>query len=86
MGKSQELKMIYSGLIPQKGKKAMARVVFERGNDKAEGVVPDGKIETSSGFSTEELRQLEDYLVRNSEDILRRAKEVNPLRNWMGKD
>ena len=85
MNQPQELCMTYSGLLPQKDGKKIVRVVFERGKDYAEGTVPSGLIERSSGFTKEELQQLSDYLVQNGDDILAKAKEVNPLRNWMGK-
>lgn len=83
MSQPQELRMTYSGLLSQKDGKKIARVFFERGKDFAEGIVPSGSIEKSSGFTPEELKQLTDYLIHNKEDILAKAKEVNPLRNWL---
>lgn len=85
MNQPQELRMTYSGLITQKNGEKIARVIFERGKDYAEGTVPSGLIEKSAGFSQDELRQLSDYLIHNKDDILAKAKEVNPLRNWMKK-
>ena len=67
--------MTYSGLIPQKDGKKIVRVVFERGKDYAEGIVPSGLIEKSSGFTKEELQQLSGYLIQNGDDILAKAKE-----------
>ena len=83
MNQSQEIRMTYSGLLSQKDGKKIARVFFERGKDYAEGIVPSGNIEKSSGFTPEELKQLADNLIHNREDILAKAKEVNPLRNWL---
>ncbi len=83
MKHSEELRMTYSGLISKKGGKKIVRVSFERGKDFAEGVVPDGTIEKSSGFSPEELTQLSGYLKQNADEILSKAKEVNPLRSWL---
>lgn len=40
MSQSQELRMTYSGLLPQKDGKKIVRVIFERGKDYAEGIVP----------------------------------------------
>ncbi len=85
MKQTQEIKMTYSGLLAQKDGSKIVRVVFERGKDFAEGIVPSGKMEKSSGFTPEEIKQLSDYLLQNGDDILAKAKEVNPLRNWMGK-
>ena len=82
MNQSDELRMTYSALISQEGKK-IARVFFERGKDYAEGIVPSGTIEKSSGFTPEELEQLSGYLIQNADDILSKAKAVNPLRNWL---
>lgn len=83
MSQSQELRMTYSGLLSQKDGKKIVRVFFERGKDYAEGIVPTGEIEKSSGFTSEELSQLSDYLKDHAGDLLTKAKEVNPLRNWM---
>ena len=85
MNQPQEFRMTYSGLITQKNGEKIARVIFERGKDYAEGTVPSGLIEKYAGFTQDELRQLSDYLIQNKDDILAKAKEVNPLRNWMKK-
>lgn len=83
MNHSQELRMTYSGLLLYKGEKTV-RVKFERGkNDFAEGIVPSGIIEKSSGFSEEELEKLSDYLKYNASDIMAKAKDVNPIRDWL---
>lgn len=83
MNSSQEVRMTYSGLLEYKGKKAV-RVVFERGKaDFAEGIVPSGIIESSSGFTEEELERLSDYLKFNADDIFQKAREVNPIRDWL---
>lgn len=83
MNQSEELRMTYSGLLMYKGEKTV-RVKFERGkSDYAEGIVPSGAIEKSSGFSEEELEQLSDYLKINAADIMKKAKEVNPIRDWL---
>lgn len=77
--------MTHSGIISRKGQK-IVHIYFERGKDYAEGVLPSGSIEKSSGFTPEELSQLSQYMLQNAEDIMERAKQVNPLRNLMGKD
>ena len=85
MGQSNEFKMTYSGIIQQKGQK-IVRISFERGKDFAEGTLPSGNIEKSSGFTAEETKQLSQYLLQNAEDIMERAKQVNPLRSWIRKE
>lgn len=51
--------------------------------DYAEGILPEGIIVKSEGFTEEEVRKLESYIRANRQDILKQAKEINPLRNWM---
>lgn len=74
--------MIISCVVA-KGDRKMVRVSFLRGKDYAEGTLPDGMIEKARGFSEEEVVKLENYMRANRQDILRRAKEINPLRNWL---
>ena len=61
----------------------MGRLSFLRGKDYAEGILPDGIVTRSEGFSEEEVRKLEANIRANRKDILKQAKEINPLRNWM---
>ena len=83
MNQSEELRMTYSGLLLYKGEKTV-RVNFERGvHDFAEGIIPSGTIEKSSGFSEEELCHLSNYLVENAADIMEKAKHINPIRDWL---
>ena len=85
MNKDEALRMTYSGLLLKDGEK-MVRVCFERGrSDYAEGIVPRGTIEKSSGFTKEEIEQLTVYLQDNATDIINKAKEVHFLNEWLGK-
>ncbi len=82
-----EMKMTYSAIVRDKDNKRIVRVMFERKNgslsDTAEGLVPDGKIVKSSGFSPDEIKQLESYLWENSQSIMDEAKKIsNPLK-WL---
>lgn len=77
-----EIKMVISCVVA-KGDRKMVRVSFLREKDYAEGILPDGMIEKSQGFTEEEVQKLENYMRANRQDILRRAKEINPLRNWL---
>ncbi len=51
--------------------------------DYAEGILPEGIVVKSEGFTEEEVSKLEAYIRANRKDILKQAKEINPLRNWI---
>ena len=74
--------MLVSCVVEKEGRK-MVRLSYLRGKDYAEGILPDGIVTRSEGFSEEEVRKLEAYIRANRKDILKQAKEINPLRNWM---
>ena len=80
--------MLVSCGVEKEGRK-IVRVSFlrgmeeERSMDYAEGILPDGIIVKSEGFSETEVQKLEAYMRANRKDILKQAKEINPLRNWM---
>ena len=80
---SADINMLISSLIKKDGK-SFARVSFLRDRCWAEGIVPDGVIEKSEGFSEEELSQLAASLVQEKDMIMEQAKGVNPLRNLFG--
>ena len=75
--------MLVSGIINKKGRR-YARVSFIRGKDIAEGIVPDGIVDHAEGFSDDEVFKLERYLRENCGDIMEQARQVNPLKNWLG--
>ena len=82
-----EITMTYSAILRDKAGNRVIRVQFERNTDSgkeiAEGLLPDGVIQRQNGFSDEEIRDLEEYLKNNSDDIFSRAKEIsNPLK-WL---
>lgn len=77
-----EVNMLVSAVVMKDNRK-IVRVSFLRGNDYAEGILPDGVIEKSGGFTEEEVLKLENYMRANRKDILEQAKEVNPLRSWL---
>ncbi|MBD5524909.1 MAG: hypothetical protein HDR04_10940 [Lachnospiraceae bacterium] len=79
----QDVKILVSGVI-RRDERTFARVIFMRGMDWAEGMVPDGTIGESEGFTQEEITQLEDYLAREKDMLISQAKDVNPLRNMLG--
>ncbi|MCI8528219.1 MAG: hypothetical protein HFH82_03550 [Lachnospiraceae bacterium] len=77
-----EVKMLVSGYVV-KDKKRIVRISFLRGEDYAEGILPEGMIDKSQGFADEEIRKLENFLRVNREEILGEARKVNPIRSWM---
>lgn len=79
---SQELKMTISGIVPKDGRRNIY-VVFEDGNRKAEGCVPDCIIEKNEGFQAEEVKMLEWYMKQNLDMIREQAKHINPIKALM---
>lgn len=82
MKNDEEMKMTHSAIFPVKGKPHVS-VVFERGNDAAEGRIPECRITKSEGFSKEETEGLERYLRTNSDEIFRRAKSISNIKHWL---
>lgn len=80
---AQDMQVLVSGAIHKDGR-TFARVSFLRGRDWAEGIIPDGVIEKSEGFTEEEISGLKDYLAREKDMLIGQAKGVNPLRNMLG--
>lgn len=75
--------MLVSGIINKEGRR-YARVSFVRGKDVAEGIVPDGIVDHAEGFSDDEIFKLERYIRENRGEIMEQARQVNPLKNWLG--
>lgn len=85
MHQDDEIRMTYSGIITHKDKKTV-QVIFERGDSaSAEGSIPEGKITKSTGFTQEEVEELNHFLISNTNDIMERARLINPLRGFMKK-
>lgn len=64
------------------GKKKMVRVRFDRDDDYAEGIIPEGSIEKQKGFTKEEVEQLEQYLRKNRKEIIEKAKQITGIKHW----
>lgn len=77
-----EVKMLISGFFTKNNKKMM-RISFMRGRDFAEGILPDGIIDRSEGFSEDELNRLEKFIRNNREEIMAQGREINPIRSWL---
>ncbi len=84
---NDNLTMTYSAIVTDKNQKKIVRIQFERKDsgrtDVAEGVLPDCKIASQKGFTSEEIQQLESFFEANREDIMGKAKVIsNPLK-WL---
>ena len=80
---SEEMTILVSGALHKDGK-TFVRVSFLRGKDWAEGIVPDGVIEKSEGFTEDEIEKLVEYLEAEKDLIIQQAKGVNPIRSLLG--
>lgn len=87
MNQKKELTFTYTSILHNKKGEKMVRVCFERkgetGREYAEGVVPEGKIDASFGFSGEEIEKLEEYLKENSGDIMLKARKITGITHWL---
>lgn len=81
MNRKEEVKLTHSGILAVKGRRHVS-VRFERGRDVAEGTLPECRIKKSSGFSPEEVKGLEDYLVQECDVIFQKAKEISNIKHW----
>lgn len=83
--KNEELNLTYSSLLAKNGRR-IVRVCFERrrGGERefAEGIVPEGKIENSRGFSEQEKEQLEEFLREHAGEIMAKAREITGISHW----
>ena len=79
-----EINLDISGVVEKDGKK-IAHVRFTRGDDFAEGYIPDCVFTNVQGFTEEEVSQLTDYLRANLTEFKKRAAAINPFTALMGK-
>lgn len=80
--KSDEMKCTYSAVVSKDGK-PMISILFERGKDSAEGVIPSCDIVKSNGFSGEEIEALEEYMKANKSDFIEKAKKITNIKYMM---
>ena len=73
-----EKTLTLSGIIEKDGEKK-ACICFTDGERSAEGYIPDCKITSYKGFSTEEIEQLETYLMANLADLKKQAAVLSPF-------
>ncbi len=82
MNQSDEVKLTISSILT-KDNKPMVAVRFERGQDFAEGILPECEIQKSQGFSAEEKEALAAYLKNNRKMLLLKAKEISGITNML---
>lgn len=87
MEKDNELKFTYSSILHNSKGEKLVRVCFERqgktSREFAEGVIPEGKIDSSFGFSKEEIAKLEEYLQEYGPDIMNKARGITGITHWL---
>lgn len=79
----EDMQLLVSGILVKEGRK-IVRVSFLRDGDYAEFIVPDGVLDKQKGFTEEEVTGLYRYVRENKDQILREARGVNAMRNWLG--
>lgn len=84
--KNEEMRMTYSSVM-RKGKEKVVHIRFERVVDGktefAEGLLPEGLIEKSIGFTIEECKALEFYMKENCAQIFEQAQKINDDVFWL---
>ena len=79
-----EVTLNLSGVVEKDGQK-IAYVRFSRGDDFAEGYIPDCIVTKVQGFTDDEVSMLTDYLKANLTELKKRAAGINPLTAIMGR-
>ena len=79
-----EVTLNLSGVVEKDGQK-IAYVRFSRGDDFAEGYIPDCIFTKVQGFTDDEVSMLTDYLRANLTELKKRAAGINPLTAMMGR-
>ena len=79
-----EVTLNLSGVVEKDGQK-IAYVRFSRGDDFAEGYIPDCIFTKVQGFTDDEVSMLTDYLRANLTGLKKRAAGINPLTAIMGR-
>lgn len=80
--KDPEIRMQVSAGAKKQGKRRLY-VLYTRGNDTAEIMLPDYQLMDHSGFTEEEIGQLMEYTRKSQEDIMAMSKEINPIKAMM---
>ena len=79
----EEMKMSVSGAVKDKNGNKVVYVTFEDKGRSAEGVLPEGKILKSFGFSEKEIKALEFYMSSQKDTIIQMARTVDPMKAFL---
>jgi len=80
---NKEIKMSVSSFIRKEGDKAVY-VMFYDGDKNAEFVLPECKLLKNNGFEEQDIEQLKKYIDHEKDTIFSMAKDVNPIKGFMG--
>ena len=82
---NREIKMRVSSLS-RKGEEKAIYVFFADAEASAEFLLPDCKLVHSKNFSEDDLKQLKEYVSAERDFIYQIAKNVNPIKGFLGKE
>lgn len=82
---NREIKMSVSSLS-RKGEEKAIYVFFADAEASAEFLLPDCKLVHSKNFSEDDLKQLKEYVFSELDFIYQIAKNVNPIKGFLGKE
>ena len=80
---NSEIRMSVSAMTRTKESKAVY-ILFEDGAKNAEFCLPEGKLLRNNGFSEEETARLKDYVKNEQDSIYDLAKQINPMKSFLG--
>ena len=78
-----DIKMSVSSMTRTKDRKAVY-VFFQDGDKTAEFTLPGCALVKNKGFSDDEVKSLKEYVDNEQDAIFAMAKEVNPIKAFMG--
>ncbi|MCR5590019.1 MAG: hypothetical protein K6F73_00655 [Lachnospiraceae bacterium] len=81
---NSEIRMSVSTMTRTKDKKAVY-VLFQDGKKSAEISLPGLEVVSNNGFDEEEISQLLDYAKNEQDKIFDIAKQINPMKSFLGK-
>lgn len=80
---NSEIKMSISSMT-RKGDQKAIYILFTDGGSSAEFAIPGCKLLNSQGFTKEELKQLKEYIDNEQDYLFSIAKNVSPMKGFMG--
>lgn len=80
---NENIDMKVSSIIRKDGDKAIY-VLFSEDERSCEFVLPEKKLLSNHGFREDEIMELTDYITNEADSILDIAKNVDPMKGFMG--